>query len=201
MKNDNWFDKLTLWFWIALSGVARLLHALFAVSALCLCRMSLLVFRRGSRRSTDCRRGKSKSANFAKRWDDAVRGSKWARRVIFAAFIIFTAYIAYPPSHWGPWRRYQTGTASYYSTGFWFKRTANGEIFIPLFMTAAHKTLPLGTVVKVENVKTGKCVYVRINDRGPFVKGRILDLSEFAAWRLGIRRAGTGKVVIYTKPR
>jgi len=66
-------------------------------------------------------------------------------------------------------------------------------------MTAAHKKLPLGTIVKVENVETGKCVYVTINDRGPFVKGRIIDLSSFAGWRLGIRRKGTGKVVIYTK--
>ena len=68
-------------------------------------------------------------------------------------------------------------------------------------MTAAHKTLPLGTVVKVENVKTGKCVYVTINDRGPYAKGRIIDLSSFAGWLLGIRREGTGKVVIYVHER
>ena len=61
-------------------------------------------------------------------------------------------------------------------------------------MTAAHKTLPFGTVVRVVDQRTGKSVNVTINDRGPFHKGRIIDLSKAAASRLGIRNAGTGKV-------
>ena len=63
-------------------------------------------------------------------------------------------------------------------------------------MTAAHKTLPFGTVVRVVDQRTGKSVNVTINDRGPFHKGRIIDLSKAAASRLGIRNAGTGKVCI-----
>ena len=66
----------------------------------------------------------------------------------------------------------------------------------PNAMTAAHKTLPLGSVVKVVNQKTGKAIRVTINDRGPFVKGRIIDLSKAAGRQLGIIPAGTGKVCI-----
>lgn len=67
----------------------------------------------------------------------------------------------------------------------------------PNAMTAAHKTLPLGTVVKVVNTKTGKTIKVTINDRGPYVKGRIIDLSKAAGRQLGIIPAGTGSVCIY----
>ena len=66
----------------------------------------------------------------------------------------------------------------------------------PNAMTAAHKTLPLGSVVKVENQKTGKVIKVTINDRGPYVRGRIIDLSKAAGRQLGIIPAGTGKVCI-----
>jgi rare lipoprotein A len=66
----------------------------------------------------------------------------------------------------------------------------------PNAMTAAHKTLPLGSVVKVENQKTGKVIRVTINDRGPYVRGRIIDLSKAAGRQLGIIPAGTGKVCI-----
>ena len=66
----------------------------------------------------------------------------------------------------------------------------------PNAMTAAHKTLPLGSVVKVVNQKTGKSIQVTINDRGPYIKGRIIDLSRAAAKRLGIIPAGTAKVCI-----
>ena len=200
IEGGNWFDKLLALLWILASAVLLLLLKSVEFLFLAVRFAVLTIFRANSRKNDvkQMRRGGS-AAKLAKRFDLWMRGSKWARRVGFAALALTAAYLAYPPSHWGPWHRYQTGIASYYSTGFWFKRTANGEIFIPLFMTAAHKTLPLGTFVKVKNVATGKCVYVKINDRGPFIKGRILDLSSFAAWRLGIHRKGTGKVIIYTK--
>jgi len=112
-------------------------------------------------------------------------------------FIFMLLY--FPPFYLAYSHKYQTGTASWYGPGFYFNRTANGELFIPFWgCTAAHKTLPLGTKVLVKNVKNGKKAVVWINDRGPFVKGRILDLSGLAAWRLGIYTPGTETVEIYT---
>ena len=73
-------------------------------------------------------------------------------------------------------------------------RTASGERCNPGALTAAHRTLPFGTKVKVENLKTGRSVVVRINDRGPFVRGRIIDVTKAAAHRLGMVGAGTAKV-------
>ena len=88
----------------------------------------------------------------------------------------------------------QCGGASWYSLPG--QRTASGERMNPNAMTAAHKTLPLGSVVTVVNQKTGKSVKVTINDRGPYIKGRIIDLSKAAGRQLGIIPAGTGKVCI-----
>lgn len=88
----------------------------------------------------------------------------------------------------------QCGSASWYSLPG--QRTASGERMNPNAMTAAHKTLPLGSVVKVVNQKTGKTIRVTINDRGPYVRGRIIDLSKAAGRQLGIIPAGTGKVCI-----
>src|SRR5687767_8819306 len=76
-----------------------------------------------------------------------------------------------------------TGVASYYKSG---KITANGEAFKPMGMTAAHRTLPFGTKLKVTHLKTGKTVVVRVNDRGPFIKGRVIDLSLGAAKVVGL---------------
>lgn len=90
----------------------------------------------------------------------------------------------------------QCGGASWYGPGFHGKKTASGERFNENAMTAAHKTLPLGTVVKVTNQRTGKSIKVTINDRGPFVKGRIIDLSKAAAAKLGTKNAGVGKVCV-----
>ena len=86
------------------------------------------------------------------------------------------------------------GHASWYGPGFHGRKTANGERFDRNEMTAAHKTLPFGTLVRVIDSKTGSSVLVRINDRGPYIRGRLLDLSEGAAQRLGIRGRGTGDV-------
>ena len=85
----------------------------------------------------------------------------------------------------------QVGLASYYKHG---QRTANGERFEPKGLTAAHRFLPFGTKVRVTNLKTRKSVVVRINDRGPFKKHRVIDLSLGAASAIGLVRAGVAKV-------
>lgn len=90
----------------------------------------------------------------------------------------------------------ERGTASWYGPDFHGKLTANGEKYDMHDMTAAHKTLPLGTHVKVFNLDNNREVAVRINDRGPFVQGRIIDLSREAAKRIGMMGSGTAKVEI-----
>jgi len=91
---------------------------------------------------------------------------------------------------------FQKGEASWYGPGFNGKKTANGEIFDMYKLTAAHKKLPFGTRVKVTNLQNGKSVVVRINDRGPFVKGRIIDLSKKAAQQIGLIKPGHAPVKI-----
>jgi rare lipoprotein A len=88
----------------------------------------------------------------------------------------------------------QTGAASWYGPGFHGKKTANGERFNTNALTAAHKTLPFGTHVRVKNERTGKSVVVRINDRGPYAHGRVIDLSKAAAAAVGI--SGVGQVTL-----
>ena len=88
------------------------------------------------------------------------------------------------------------GVASYYGTQFHGRPTASGEKYNQFALTAAHKTLPLGTVVKVTNAQNKKSVYVKINDRGPFIKGRVIDLSTKAAEILGYKNKGTAYVKI-----
>ncbi len=88
----------------------------------------------------------------------------------------------------------EVGIASWYGPGFHGRTTANGELYNMYAFTAAHKTLPFGTVVKVVDLRTGRSVVVRINDRGPFVPGRIIDLSYAAALELGIVERGTAEV-------
>lgn len=83
------------------------------------------------------------------------------------------------------------GYASYY---FYGKRTANGERFNPNGLTAAHRSLPFGTKVQVTNMNTGRSVVVRINDRGPFVRSRVIDLSLGAARAVGLNRSGVARV-------
>src|SRR5262249_7614642 len=90
----------------------------------------------------------------------------------------------------------EEGVASWYGgpDGFEGKPTASGEIYDGNQLTAAHRTLPLGTLVDVQNLENGKTLRVRINDRGPFVKGRIVDLSRAAARELGVIGPGTASV-------
>jgi peptidoglycan lytic transglycosylase len=88
------------------------------------------------------------------------------------------------------------GVASWYGPGFHGKRTASGEIYDQHRLTAAHPTLPMGTIIRVENEANGSVVWVRVNDRGPYKKGRVLDLSRAAAERLGMVDEGTAPVRI-----
>ena len=93
------------------------------------------------------------------------------------------------------------GLASYYADSYEGKTTANGEIYRQGKITAAHKTLPFGTKVEVTNLSNNKSVVVRINDRGPFIKGRIIDLTKAAAKEIDMVGAGVAKVKIRYKKR
>ena len=90
----------------------------------------------------------------------------------------------------------ETGLASWYGGPYHNRRGSNGEIYNMHAMTAAHRTLPLGSIVRVVNVKTGHSVLVRITDRGPFIEGRILDLSQAAAKKVDVWQAGVAMVRI-----
>ncbi|MFO1155673.1 MAG: septal ring lytic transglycosylase RlpA family protein [Rhodospirillales bacterium] len=95
----------------------------------------------------------------------------------------------------------QRGEASWYGPGFHGRKTASGERFNQHELTAAHRKLPLGTKARVTNLDNGKSVEVKINDRGPYVRGRIIDLSKAAAEHLGMKNAGTTPVRLeVTKP-
>ena len=93
-------------------------------------------------------------------------------------------------------RHVETGQASWYGKAHQGALTASGERFDMNALTAAHRTLPFGTVVRVKDLKSGKSVKVRINDRGPYRKDRIIDLSYAAAKELGILSRGTARVEI-----
>ncbi len=111
-----------------------------------------------------------------------------------------------PPSYVVLGKRYYTldrsdgyserGVASWYGTKFHGRRTSSGEPYDMYAMTAAHKTLPLPTYVRVTNLDNGRSVVVRVNDRGPFHSNRIIDLSYTAAWKLGTLGKGTGYVEV-----
>lgn len=88
----------------------------------------------------------------------------------------------------------ETGIASWYGPGFHGQRSANGEVYNQNDLTAAHKTLPMPSLVRVTNLDNGRSIVLRINDRGPFVAGRIIDVSRRAAQLLGMDRTGTAKV-------
>lgn len=90
------------------------------------------------------------------------------------------------------WRPYQTGIASWYRD----HRTASGERFSSFKKTAAHRTLPFGTWVRVTSLRTGRSVVARVNDRGPYVRGRVIDLSHSAAKEIGLTSSGIAKVRI-----
>jgi rare lipoprotein A len=94
----------------------------------------------------------------------------------------------------------EVGMSSWYGAAFAGRPTASGERFDPARLTAAHRTLPMGSIVRVTNLDNGRSVVVRINDRGPFIHGRVLDCSEAAARTLGFRRRGIARVAIEWPP-
>jgi rare lipoprotein A len=97
-------------------------------------------------------------------------------------------------------RHTQVGKASWYGPGRQGKKTASGQRFDQQQLTAAHRTLPLGTRAKVTNLETGQAVQVKINDRGPHARGRIIDLSRAAARRIGLKKDGTTRVRVEASP-
>jgi len=90
----------------------------------------------------------------------------------------------------------QYGNASWYGGKFHGRKTASGERFDKYRYTGAHKRLPFGTIVKVTNLRNGKDVYVRVNDRGPYVSGRIMDVSRAAAEVIGLKKRGVTRVKV-----
>ncbi len=108
--------------------------------------------------------------------------------VAYAAF-----WLAVLPAHAG---EPACGRASWYGPGFHGKTTASGETYNQNALTVAHKTLPFGVRLRVTSQKTGKSVIVRVNDRGPFIAGRFLDLSKAAAAKLGMLQAGVAAVCV-----
>ena len=93
-------------------------------------------------------------------------------------------------------KKLMIGISSYYAEDFHGKLTANGEVYDMYGLTAAHKTIPLNTIARVTNLENNKSLILRINDRGPYIKGRILDCSYGAAKKLGFIEQGTTKVKI-----
>lgn len=94
-----------------------------------------------------------------------------------------------------------TGIASFYGKEFHGRKTASGETFDMNAVTAAHRTLPFGTQVRVTHLDSGRSVTVRINDRGPFVKGRIIDLSQAAARAIGLDGVGQVRLEVLQYPK
>ena len=110
-------------------------------------------------------------------------------RSIRAALIAVSCSLAVPA-----WAQPSSGPASWYGPGFHGRTTANGETFDQNALTAAHRTLPFGTQVRVTYEGTGESVVVRINDRGPFHGNRVIDLSKEAAEEIGLLSSGVGQV-------
>ncbi|MDR0621295.1 MAG: septal ring lytic transglycosylase RlpA family protein [Deltaproteobacteria bacterium] len=95
----------------------------------------------------------------------------------------------------------EKGLASWYGKPFHGRKTASGEVYNMYDYSAAHKTLPLHTWVEVKNLKTKRAMYLRINDRGPFIDGRIIDLSQAAAIELGVHKPGVVPVIVTAVPK
>jgi len=115
------------------------------------------------------------------------------KTTIAAAALAGVTLLALAPAALAANGKTTCGGASWYALT---SKTASGERMNPMAMTAAHKSLPLGTKIKVTNLKNQRSVVVRINDRGPFVKGRMIDLSKGAAQKLGFISAGHARVQI-----
>ena len=114
--------------------------------------------------------------------------------VLAAVALAATPCLVATHANAGTAARGQAGMASWYGPGFHGRRTANGERFNTHALTAAHRTLPFGSRVRVTNKTNGRSIVVRINDRGPFVGGRVIDLSNASARAIGV--AGVTQVVV-----
>ncbi len=114
---------------------------------------------------------------------------------ILACALVLAACVRVPPPV--PEGPVGEGAISFYGEGFEGRRTASGERFDPGALTAAHRSLPFGTCLEVENLANGRRVQVRVNDRGPWQAGRILDVSRAAAVRLGIVQAGVSRARLW----
>jgi rare lipoprotein A len=115
---------------------------------------------------------------------------------IIGILLIVSYKVAFAGNQFQEDKKNQIGMASYYSGKHDQRRTASGEKFQSSNLTAAHKTLKFGTLLKVTNLNNNKSVLVTVNDRGPHIKGRIIDLSYVAAKEIDMLRAGTAKVKI-----
>jgi len=122
-----------------------------------------------------------------------IRNSKAMHRATLRPYTVFN--VRYYPKI-ASMGEESTGIASWYGPNFHAKKTSNGETYNMYAMTAAHKTLPMNTMLRVDNLENGKSIVVRINDRGPFVAGRIIDLSNTAAHKIDMVKKGTAKVRI-----
>jgi len=117
------------------------------------------------------------------------------KKISIALMAALLATLALPSLAAGP-GSVQKGIASYYHDSLHGNKTASGQVYNKNKMSAAHKSLPLGSRVRVTDTRTGKSIVVRVNDRGPFVKGRIIDLSRRAAAELGIVKRGITPVKV-----
>jgi rare lipoprotein A len=145
----------------------------------------------------DTRGTRAKAAPFCS-WDRLEVGmpaSKGMAALLLASALAACAAPGPPPARVAPGFS-EVGLASWYGPGFRRRRTADGERFNTNGLTAAHRSLPLGAEVKVTNLENGRSVIVRINDRGPYLRGRIIDLSAAAARALGMRADGLVRVRI-----
>ena len=134
---------------------------------------------------------KNNSHKYKKIKPEKIRNSKAMHRATMRSYVVFGK--RYYPTNVSVGDNLH-GIASWYGPDFHAKKTSNGEIYNMYAMTAAHKTLPMNTMVKVENLENGKTIVVRVNDRGPFVAGRIIDLSNKAAHQIDMVKKGTAKI-------
>ena len=123
----------------------------------------------------------------------ALRGSRAARARLLLAWVLLTV-AAGCARNLRPEGTAEEGEASWYGPGLYGRKTASGEVLRPGTLTAAHRTLPFGTCLRVTNLENGRVVEVRVNDRGPYAGGRILDVSETAARALGMHGQGVTRI-------
>jgi rare lipoprotein A len=131
-------------------------------------------------------------SSFCRSVEDATESLMNTKSVLAVSALALTTCMAATQADAGSALRRQAGMASWYGPGFHGRTTANGERFNTHALTAAHRTLPFGARVRVTNKATGRSIVVRINDRGPYVGGRVIDLSNASARAIGV--SGVAKV-------